>query len=256
LATFVAQTTNIYNSDVEANNSLDPVGGGKNIPVGTTYAQYDASFSSTDPNSSFSFEIFERAALGQTIVTGTTTPVSFTANNSFTIIASEAGSTTLNLGTATILGTTVSSFIAAVSAANVPFVSASVNSAGNIVFTHSQGGTIGLQNVVGTPITAAGFSNSTTYCRPDNVDPTVLVLSNWVTAPEFTYSASNTAPDQDPADGRLWYYSTISDADIMIQDNGSWKGYQLVTNDVRGFDLTLTNASGPYYFSNRTFDTK
>jgi hypothetical protein len=31
----------------------------------------------------------------------------------------------------------------------------------------------------------------------------------------------------------------------MIQDNGSWQGYQNVTNDVRGFDLSLTNASGP-----------
>jgi hypothetical protein len=245
LATFVAQTTNIYSDDVAAIYALDPVGGGKNIPVGTTYAQYDASFSSTSPNSSFSFEIVERAVLGQTVVTGTTTPVLFTANNSFIIEASEAGTETVNTGTAIILGTTVSSFIAAVSAANVPYVSASVNSAGNIVLTHSQGGIIAIQNVVGTPITTAGFSNSTTYCRPDNVDSTVLILSNWVTAPEFTYTASNTAPDQDPADGRLWYYSTVSDADIMIQDNGLWKGYQLVSNDVRGFDLTNTNASGP-----------
>ena len=31
----------------------------------------------------------------------------------------------------------------------------------------------------------------------------------------------------------------------MIQDNGTWQGYQNVTNDTRGFDLTLTNASGP-----------
>jgi len=246
LATWVAQNTNIYSDDASAIYALDPVGGGKNIPVGTTYAQYNASFSSTDPNSSFSFEILERAVLGQTIVAGTTTPVSFTPNNSFTILGSEAGSTTINQGTAIILGTgTVSDFITAVSSANVPYVSASVNSAGSIVFTHSQGGLIGLQNVVGTPVTAAGFSANTTYCRPDAQDSTLLLLSNWVTAPEFTYTASNTSPDQDPADGRLWYYSTVSDADIMIQDNGSWKGYQLVTNDVRGFDLTLTNASGP-----------
>ena len=31
----------------------------------------------------------------------------------------------------------------------------------------------------------------------------------------------------------------------MIQNNGSWLGYQNVTNDVRGYDLTQTNASGP-----------
>jgi hypothetical protein len=66
-----------------------------------------------------------------------------------------------------------------------------------------------------------------------------------VTTPTFTYTASDTAPDQDPADGRLWYYSSVDDVDIMIQNNGSWVGYQNVTNDTRGFNLTLTNESGP-----------
>ena len=247
LGTFVAQNTGIYSDDVTAISILDPVGGGKNIPVGTTYAQYDASFSVTDPNTSFSFVLLERAALGQTVVTGSTTPTSFVPNSSFTVFGSDPSLPDGGVqGAAVIGGTgTVSDFITAVSAANVPYVSATVNSAGNIVFTHSQGGVIALQNVVGTPVTAAGFSNSTTFCRPDNVEADILILSNWVTAPEFTYTASNTAPDQDPADGRLWYYSTVSDADIMIQDNGIWKGYQLVDNDVRGFDLTLTNASGP-----------
>jgi hypothetical protein len=31
----------------------------------------------------------------------------------------------------------------------------------------------------------------------------------------------------------------------MIQDNGIWQGYRNVTNDVRGFNLALTNATGP-----------
>jgi hypothetical protein len=33
----------------------------------------------------------------------------------------------------------------------------------------------------------------------------------------------------------------------MIQNNGAWVGYQTVTNDVRGENLTLTNASGPIF---------
>jgi len=96
---------------------------------------------------------------------------------------------------------------------------------------------------VGNPVLTAGFGSTTQKVRALN--STTIVLSNWVTRPLFTYSASAVAPDQDPADGRLWYYSSVSDADIMIQDNGIWQGYQNVTNDVRGFDLTLTNASGP-----------
>jgi len=250
LGDWVAQTTNAYADDAAAILALDPSGGGKNIPVGTTYAQYNASATLTVPGeivNTFSFEILERTALGATIVTGTTTPTAFTVGNSFLIYGSEAGTTAINEGTATIGGTgTISDFIAAVSAADVPFVSASVNSAGNIVFTHSQGGIIYLENVSGTAITTAGFTDSTALCRPDpQYLPPSLILSNFVTTPEFTYTASGTAPDQNPADGRLWYYSSVSDVDIMIQNNGIWSGYQNVTNDVRGFDLGLTNAAGP-----------
>jgi hypothetical protein len=113
------------------------------------------------------------------------------------------------------------------------------------VITHSLGGRINLINNTGTPVTTAGFTTSTPLCRPNPTDPLRLTLSNWVTTDLFTYTASDTAPDQDPADGRLWFYSTVSDVDIMIQNNGSWFGYQNVNNDVRGFDLSLTNASGP-----------
>jgi hypothetical protein len=222
LGDWVAQTTNAYADDTAAILALDPSGGGKNIPVGTTYAQYNASATLTVPGeivNTFSFEILERTALGATIVTGTTTPTAFTVGNSFLIYGSEAGTTAINEGTATIGGTgTISDFIAAVSAADVPFVSASVNSAGNIVFTHSQGGIIYLENVSGTAITTAGFTDSTALCRPDpQYLPPSLILSNFVTTPEFTYTASGTAPDQNPADGRLWYYSSVSDVDIMIR---------------------------------------
>jgi len=250
LGTWVAQNTNAYQNDVEAVTALDPSGGGKNIPVGTTYVQFDASLALTVPGElipTFSFEIYERVSLGQTVVTGTTTPVSFTPGNSFIVYGSQAGTDIVNQGTALISGTgTVADFITAVSAANVPYVSATVNSAGNIVFTHSQGGVIYLENVTGTPVTAAGFTDSTPNCRPDSefVEPSII-LSNFTTTPEFNYTASATAPDQDPANGRLWYYSSVNDVDIMIQDNFTWQGYQNVTNDVRGFDLSLTNASGP-----------
>ena len=94
-------------------------------------------------------------------------------------------------------------------------------------------------------MTAAGFTTSTPFIRQGRSTSTSLVLSNFVTVPQFTYTPSDTAPDVDPADGRLWFYSSVSDVDIMIQDNGTWQGYQNVSNDVRGFDLTNTNASGP-----------
>jgi hypothetical protein len=248
LDVFITQTTPLFADDAQAIFSLDPTGGGKNIPVGTTYAQYNSLASTTAPNANSAFLLLERAALGATIVTGTTTPtgLEFTPGDTFFLQATEAGTATVNTATVTIAGTgTVANFISAVSLANIPFVSASVNSAGKIVFTHSQGGTIFVGPDVGTPLTTAGFSVNTTYVRTEPLGGGFLVLSNWVTSPQFTYTASDNAPDQNPANGRLWYYSTVDEADIMIQENGAWLGYQNVTNDVRGFDLSLTNASGP-----------
>jgi hypothetical protein len=248
LDTFIEQNCPAFNGDGNAIFGLDPTGGGRNIPAGSTYAQINSTSQSvTGVVDTFSFEILERFAIGELEVTGTTvvnTGTPFTVGNTFTLNATFAGSASTNSALVTIGGTgTAADFIAAVSAANVPFVSARLNSAGNIVFVHSQGGRILITLGVGNPVLTAGFGSTTQKVRVLN--STTIVLSNWVTRPLFTYSASAVAPDQDPADGRLWYYSSVSDADIMIQDNGIWQGYQNVTNDVRGFDLTLTNASGP-----------
>ena len=249
LDTFVTQSAAAYSNDRTAIVALDPTGGGRNIPVGTTVTFWDALYTENANDvgtTTFNLSIMERYALGATVVTGSTnTPGPFVNGSSFSISASQAGTTTTNSGTATINGTTVAAFIAAVSAANIPYVSASVNSSGAIVFTHSQGGIIALENVSGTPLNLAGFTTGTDLVRPSQNLPNTILLSNWQSSPTFEYTASDTEPDQDPANGRLWYYSTVSELDIMIQNNGSWLGYQNVTNDVRGFDLSLTNATGP-----------
>ena len=241
LGTFVQQNCPLYQYETDALYGLDPSGGGANIPTGSTYGL-------TDPynNSTAGLQIFERYASGATIITGDdTTPGPFVNGNTFTIAGSQPGTSAVNSATATINGTTASDFVAAVSAAAIPYVSATINSAGAIVFTHSQGGLIQLNNLTGTPVTAAGFNTSVRGVRARSVTSTTLVLSNWVTAPTFTYTASATTPNQDPADGRLWYYSATDQVDIMIQNNGAWLGYQNVTNDVRGYNLTLSNATGP-----------
>ena len=144
-------------------------------------------------------------------------------------------------------GTTAADFCAAVSARNIPYVSATINSDGAIVMTHSLGGTISLTNVTGTPVTVAGFNTDVegVIPGPGTGSTQVLILSNFVTTPWFVYTASATEPNQDPADGRLWYYSASNQADIMIQNNGGWFGYQNVNNDVRGYNLSDTNAAGP-----------
>ena len=249
LDTFVEQNCPAYVSDSAANAALDPSGGGRNIPVGSTYVLFNSLGYETQLFPTMAFDIVERFALGATEVTGSTVVNSgtpFTPGDTFFVRTTQAGTATVVSRIAEIGGTgTAADFINAVSLVNLPGVSARLNSAGNIVMTSSFGGTIILGDIDGTAVTAAGFTLSNQKIRPSSVTPGILLLSNWVTAPLFTYDASPVEPDQNPATGRLWYYSSVSDADIMIQDNGIWQGYQNVTNDVRGYDLTLTNASGP-----------
>jgi len=249
LGTFVTVACEAFLSDSSANYNLDPSGGGLNIPAGSLYAHTNAYTTGlTDEPDTAGYQILERFAAGPTVITGdVANPTGFVVGNSFLLIATQPGSPDDNFATVTLQGTTAADFVSAVSAANVPYVSARINSAGNIVFTHSTGGSIFLFPGVGNPIATAGFNTTVRGVRTGNYQNTYLILSNWVTAPTFTYEFGASAPSQDPADGRLWYYSAIDEADIMIQNNGQWFGYQNVTNDVRGDNLALTNASGPIF---------
>ena len=248
LGTFVQQSCGIYASLDAANNALAP-SNAATIPAGTTIATLNPA--GVTP-AHMGLEIWERYAAGTAIYTGSTENPTFGPTNSFVIQASYPNSNTLSdPQTVTVGGTgTAADFVTAVSAAVgqvatiAPYVSASINSAGAIVFSHSAGGQIVLQNISGTPVTTAGFDSNTKFVT---VTFSVTTLSYWVTYPTFTYARSATAPDQDPNNGTYWYYSAITQADIMIQNNGMWMGYQNVTNDVRGDNLTLTNASGPIF---------
>jgi hypothetical protein len=243
LGTFVLQSCPVYANNAAALYALDPTSGGQSIPAGTTYAQIDPYNNDTS-----GALIFERLSPGATAITGATENPVFVTSSTFTLAASQPETATVAAPvTVTINGTTSADFVAAVSAAGVPNVSADVNAAGAIFFLHATGGDIYLVDGANSPIIDAGFTTAVTGVTQTDVDGVGLTLSNWVSTPTFVYTASASAPNIDPVDGTLWYYSDATTADIMIQNNGAWVGYQNVSNDVRGFDLTLTNAAGPIF---------
>lgn len=235
LGEFVSQSCPVYANDQSAIKALDPTGGGQNIPTGTTYAQYDVLNDNTQ-----TLQLLEREAEGVMNCVGTTENPVFTVNSTFTISASGLNSDVLSTPvTVTLLGATPADFVTAVSAANVPYVGASVSSSGEMVISHSKGGTVVVIDTIGTPCLTAGFDDaSNSRSNPGGG----YILSNWV---PLTYSASPSAPDQDPPTGRLWYYSDPTQCDIMIKGDTGWQGYQNLSLDVRGYNLTLTNATGP-----------
>jgi len=255
LGAFVLQTCPVYDSDAAALYGLAPSSGGQTLAVGSTYAQINPLDSLTS-----SFLVLSRLATGDTIVTGSEVNPTFVTSSTFTIAYTQAGTATIqptnNLGvttpaTVTIIGTTAADFISAVSAqipAGAP-VSADINSSGAIVFTHSTGGDIYLVDGANSPLADAGFDNTVTGVRDNYVDgvATGLILSNWVGSPTFAYTASDSAPSVNPANGTYWYYSDATTADIMIQNNGAWMGYRMVTSDVRGYNLFNTNIDGPIF---------
>jgi hypothetical protein len=251
LGAWITQAAPVYEDDWSANAALDATGGGKNIPAGTTYTQYNVDPATSTVgaypyNSTYTLQVFERNPAGATIVTGSTSTPSFTNGDQFTVTTSTANSTTLSSTvTVTVNGTDAAAFVTAVSSAGLPNVVATVTSTGAIVLTQSIGGVILLQDVgADTAVSDAGFTTSTTGCRNivDNNQDAYLQLSGWI---PLVYTASATAPDQDPANGRYWYYSTTSQVDIMIQGGSGWVGYQNETNDTRGFNLSNTNPTGP-----------
>jgi hypothetical protein len=248
LGAFVTQSTPIYGSDAAANQGLDPSGGGKNIPAGALYVEYNTEpeLSETDLyHSTATFEIFERLTSGPTIIIGDDSSPSFTGGDEFTISASSANSYELSSPVTVTLPSspTAADFVTQVSAANVPYVSASVTADGTIAFTHSQGGVIVLTDTNGTPVADAGFNTSIDGVRAGSGPLTgSLQLSNWV---PLSYIASDTAPSVNPANGQYWYYSATNQVDIMIQNNGAWAGYRTVNTDVRGNNLTQTDPNGP-----------
>ena len=239
---------------LNTNNSIygiDPIGGGLNIPEGQIILTYNVA--DTTANTIRLYYHRARTANepnGETVaITGT--PTTFTAGNSFSIDYTTPGIEEVGSPvTITLSGTTATSFVTDILAANIPYVTASIESNGTIKITHQTGGQLILLDVSGTPLTAAGFATDASG------EPTVgsgyiqnKVTGQYVIAaydfliPQTYLEITDSAPYAAPADGTYWYYSSAADVDIMINNNG-WKGYKNVSSDARGYNLGNTDPAG------------
>ena len=240
-------STPVYGTGFDALLGLDPTGGGTNIVAGSVFAKYDP-----ENNGRAGFTFYTLKSKGQVKVTGLN-PVAFTAytaasggnpasGDAFTVVVSGIGTASTSTFNCYVNGTTASDFVAAILGANIPNVTAQVETSGAISITHKAGGIISLTNLVTgvDTLTKAGFTTSVSGVIPDIVPGTVN-LTNWT---KTIYTFSEFEPSRDPLNGRLWYYASPADVDVMINTNTGWKGYRNVTRDARGYDLSQTDPNG------------
>ena len=269
-ASFSQVASPLYATHHSAIYNLDAATGGTALSTGTVYAQYNvteesmtaADAADATPNVG-DFQLF-RYEGGATTITSNSTSPSFTSSDTFKIQESVKNQEALSSAvTVTLGGTGADDFIAAVNGAGLTNVSASKTTAGAIIMTHKLGGEFRMteEGMTGTPLSDAGFSattahaygtytaNSSTlidnlYDLPtgDSIDSsanTGIMASNWK---RLSYTASTSAPSNEPADGTLWYHTATDEADIMAHNGTTWVGYATAyaTTDPNGPQFSAT----------------
>jgi len=231
--------TPLYASGYTAIYDLDKNGGGSGISVGSIFVKYNVLNDGV-----VSFKFYKLSTAGQTKVTGTAVTGAFTVSDTFSLTVSTIESAVPTSITANIQGTTPAAFVTSIVNANIPNVTAQVETSGLITITHRAGGIINMMNTSGggrNPVTIAGFTTSTPGVSP-NIVPGLINLTNW--APVIPYTYSDSEPSIAPEDETLWYYSDALSVDIMISDSIGWKGYKNIANDSRGYNLGATDPIG------------
>jgi phage tail sheath protein FI len=275
-AAFGSVNAPLYATNHQAIYNLDPANGGTTLSVGDLYTQFNITEQSVDGQSDGTpnvgdFQVF-RYEGGETVIRSKTTYPSFTANETFTVRESlknqealaAAKTVTMISGDGSTLGD-AEDFVTAFGNAGFTNLEASVISTGEfkgaIQIKHKLGGEFRMNNTSGNPLDDAGFgtsaahsygtytANSQTlvdnlYVTPtgDSEDSTVgneVMASNWK---RLSYTASASAPTNEPTDGTLWYDTKIDEADIMVHNGTTWVGYanQYGTTDPNGPQFSAT----------------
>lgn len=246
---WVTQSSPIYLNENAALAALSPAGG-SSIGLGTVIVIEDPNvlgtvnpYSSTGSLGYAGYRPFVRTVSGAVKATGSVVTGTFNTGNKFTLAATQPGVATLISKTVTVSGTTVNDFVASILAANIPYVTAALNSNNSISITHLAGGTIYLSDITGqgTPLATAGFPAVAGAVANMRIVDDTRIISGFS---DLVYTYSFTLPYANPADGTLWYNGDATAVDILINNGTAWKGYKNVNNDARGYDLSNTDPNG------------
>jgi hypothetical protein len=251
----------LYPTAQDALVDLDKTGGGSNLAIGDLYIQTNVA---GDASPLATFKVFKRAAVGATTVTtSAVTPANFTDGLTYKleISSTSPGANTFSAHSITWLAAatgadTANNLATAITSANIPYVSASVDAQDRIVIKHSNGGEMKLKDDVSSAapaLNALGISpynistgSGTRFIADEpgvdnSIAPVEFRASNWEV---LSYTPSNNAPSNAAVQGQLWYNSTIDEVDIMINNGSVWVGYKDSTSPVYSA-VNGTDANGP-----------
>ena len=266
-ASFSTVSSPLYATNHSAIYNLDAANGGSTLTPGTLYAQYNVTEQSitagdaadTTPNVA-DFQLF-RYEGGPTTITSLLATPSFTSSETFIIQESVKNQEALSSAvTVTVGGTGTDDFIAAVNGAGLTNVSASKLTTGEITMTHALGGEFRMFDTSGTPLADAGFSATTAHAYGTYTANSATLIDNLYDLPtgdsidssantgimasnfkRLSYTASASAPNNEPTDGTLWYNTNL-EADIMAHNGTTWVGYATAygTTDPAGPQFSAT----------------
>jgi len=242
----------LYPNNQSAMAALDPKGGGINIPVGQVYVKYNNAEQTVtiDGNqypASADFTIYQRQSTGATSVTSNVVTLD-SGSYSFTVAESQVGSSALTSPitvsfTATGNATNdAHALLAALqSALSNTLIASTYNTNNTVTISHSAGGDIRLVDGTGSPLAAifavndAGTGTVNFYSDPSGTSHEFIVTA-WAAQHAGTalVTPSATPPTTTPADGALWYNSSVDDADILINTGSAWVGYASGASVVNG----------------------
>ena len=236
----------MYDNSAAAIYALDPTTGGANLGVGDLYVKTNVA---DDVQPLATFSIYRRANSGPTVVTSN--PITSSAPGAgtfqFAISSTDDGSAAYSTPYTVTVTTTGSAsgdatlIAAAINAAGVQNVSASIDASNRLVITHAQGGEIKLTDTNGM-LASIGFQakdgavdesqwTANLYYQDGTssaTSPKQFIASNWN---NLTYTASNDEVTNLATDGQLWYSSVVDEVDMMVHNGTTWKGYANVYPD-------------------------
>ena len=257
---WIAKEAPMYASNASALVELDAAGGGRNIPLNTTYLQYNTT-GATAPLADF--RLVRRAVVAgraTVVTTAEITDETFDADSTtvkFLMASTVAGTATLSsnveisftpAGTASVDADTLAGVI---NAENIPNVTAEVNARNQVVISHTLGGDIHFGESPATQnnnftLNVLGIgANANVYADQDGDATHAMIASSWrplsvnTVADDSAYFISSVEPGTTVADGELWYSSVVDEIDLLVHNGEIWVGYKNIA------DFANTNDTGP-----------